>query len=156
MRFIACCMFILRRVNVCYCMLHVYFETCQCVLLHVALTRLYRISCSRSHFLSPKKALGIGAASFASFSGAGCGDGSGIWERVRERDFRAGTGFGSGWGLSEQRYSGKPDGAAGTPKSINKQKKSPSLTTLLSEWPDSNGRPLAPHARMLADCTTPR
>ena len=26
----------------------------------------------------------------------------------------------------------------------------------LSEWPDSNGRPLAPHARMLADCTTPR
>jgi len=27
---------------------------------------------------------------------------------------------------------------------------------LLSEWPDSNGRPLAPHARMLANCTTPR
>jgi len=26
----------------------------------------------------------------------------------------------------------------------------------LSEWPDSNGRPLAPHARMLANCTTPR
>ena len=25
-----------------------------------------------------------------------------------------------------------------------------------SEWPDSNGRPLAPHARMLANCTTPR
>ena len=91
--------------------------------------------------------------------------GSGLWGR--ERDFRAGTGFGSGNGIwererdlgaggSEQRYSGKPDGVAGTPKSINKQKKSPSLTTLLSEWPDSNGRPLAPHARMLANCTTPR
>ena len=26
----------------------------------------------------------------------------------------------------------------------------------MSEWPDSNGRPLAPHARMLANCTTPR
>jgi len=26
----------------------------------------------------------------------------------------------------------------------------------LSERPDSNGRPLAPHARMLANCTTPR
>ena len=47
--------------------------------------------------------------------------GSGLWGR--ERDFRAGAGFGSGWGLSEQRYSGKPDGVAGTPKSINKQKK---------------------------------
>ena len=29
-------------------------------------------------------------------------------------------------------------------------------TAFLSEWPDSNGRPLAPHARMLANCTTPR
>jgi len=28
--------------------------------------------------------------------------------------------------------------------------------SVLSEWPDSNGRPLAPHARMLANCTTPR
>ena len=27
---------------------------------------------------------------------------------------------------------------------------------LLSEWRDSNARPLAPHARMLANCTTPR
>lgn len=27
---------------------------------------------------------------------------------------------------------------------------------LLSEQPDSNGRPLAPHARMLANCTMPR
>ena len=26
----------------------------------------------------------------------------------------------------------------------------------MSERPDSNGRPLAPHARMLANCTTPR
>ena len=25
-----------------------------------------------------------------------------------------------------------------------------------SEQPDSNGRPLAPHARMLANCTMPR
>lgn len=30
------------------------------------------------------------------------------------------------------------------------------LEGVLSEWPDSNGRPLAPHARMLANCTTPR
>ncbi len=28
--------------------------------------------------------------------------------------------------------------------------------TALSEWRDSNARPLAPHARMLANCTTPR
>ena len=88
-----------------------YFETCQCVSLHVALTRLYRISRSRSVFPVPQKALGIGAASFASGIrerdlGAGCGDGSGILER--ERDLGAGG--------SEQRYSGKPDGIAGTPK----------------------------------------
>ena len=81
-----------------------YFETCQCVSLHVALTRLYRIPRSRSVFPVPQKALGIGAASFASFSGAGCGDG--IWER----DLGAGG--------SEQRYSGKPDGVAGTPKTM--------------------------------------
>ena len=39
-----------------------------------------------------------------------------------------------------------------------KKKKLPLMTAsfVLSEWPDSNGRPLAPHARMLADCTTPR
>jgi hypothetical protein len=28
--------------------------------------------------------------------------------------------------------------------------------SFLSERPDSNGRPLAPHASMLANCTTPR
>ena len=50
-------------------------------------------------------ALGIGAASFASHAGAG----SGKWER----------GAGNGSGDSEQRYSGKPDGVDGTPKSIN-------------------------------------
>ena len=139
MFFIACFMFILRRVNACYCMLHVYFETCQCVLLHVALTRLYRISRSRSVFPV--------AQSVRDWSGILCElFGSGIL--VRERDLGAGG--------SEQRYSGKPDGVAGTPKSINKQKKLPFLTTFLSEWPDSNGRPLAPHARMLANCTTPR
>lgn len=27
---------------------------------------------------------------------------------------------------------------------------------MLSEWQDSNLRPLAPHASMLANCTTPR
>ena len=40
---------------------------------------------------------------------------------------------------------------------LQKNKKtSPKRRCFLSEWPDSNGRPLAPHARMLADCTTPR
>ena len=86
-----------------------YFETCQCVLLYVALTRLYRIPRSRSVFPVPQKALGIGAASFASGireRDSGAGAGTGIL--VRERDLGAGG--------SEQRYSGKPDGAAGTPK----------------------------------------
>ena len=53
-------------------------------------------------------ALGIEAASFASFSGAGLGDGCRIWGRERD--------WGTGAGESEQRYSGKPDGVAGTPK----------------------------------------
>ena len=55
-------------------------------------------------FSSPS-ALGIGAASFAS------GTGNGIRERgigIGERE------FGSGEKLSEQRYSGKPDGGAET------------------------------------------
>ena len=71
-------------------------------------------------FLSAAHALGIEAASFASLqrdavtgAGAGCGDGSGdgdgdgIRVRGRERGREAGTGC-------EQRYSGKPDGIAGT------------------------------------------
>ena len=56
--------------------------------------------------------------------------GAGILERERDlgagilergRDLGAGTGFGYGnfgAGGSEQRYSGKPDGVAGTPKSF--------------------------------------
>jgi len=57
-------------------------------------------------FYSSRSALGIGAASFASFNwnreaGTGAGLGNGIWVRGE---------------ISEQRYSGKPDGAAGTPK----------------------------------------
>ena len=92
----------------------IFFETCQCVLLHVALTRLYRIPrphspspfpIPRPHspFLVPQK-------SVRDWSGI-------LWER----DLGAGTGFGSGnfgAGGSEQRYSGKPDGVAGTPKSF--------------------------------------
>ena len=58
-------------------------------------------------------ALGIGAASFASGArgwdlGTGNGSGDGIWERG------TGAGMGFGSGESEQRYSGKPDGFAGT------------------------------------------
>ena len=55
-------------------------------------------------------ALGIEAASFASLpreQEAGAGTGSGIGNGRRVRDLGAGTG-------SEQRYSGKPDGIAGT------------------------------------------
>jgi len=37
-----------------------------------------------------------------------------------------------------------------------KNKKGGRNNRLLSEWRDSNARPLAPHARMLANCTTPR
>ena len=64
--------------------------------------------CPYKFYFSSLSALGIGAASFA----------SGIWERDLGAGAGAGTGFGSGcgWGGSEQRYSGKPDGAAGTPK----------------------------------------
>jgi len=44
--------------------------------------------------------------------------GAGIWER--EREWERGTGMGIGIVLgseeSDQRYSGKPDGFAGTPK----------------------------------------
>jgi len=67
-------------------------------------------------------ALGIEAASFASGirerdSGAGTGNG------IRERDSGAGTGTGngirdSGFGISEQRYSGKPDGLPERPKQL--------------------------------------
>ena len=53
-------------------------------------------------------ALGIEAASFASLPREqGAGTGSGIGNGRRVRDLGAGTG-------SEQRYSGKPDGIAGT------------------------------------------
>ncbi len=34
--------------------------------------------------------------------------------------------------------------------------KSTNYPFILSEWQDSNLRPLAPHASMLANCTTPR
>ena len=51
------------------------------------------------------KAFGMGAASFA--SGAGFGYGKRDWGT----DF-----FERGENKSEQRYSGKPDGEAGTPK----------------------------------------
>ena len=121
----------------------VFFETCQCVLLHVALTRLYRIPrphspspfpIPRPHspFLVPQKSVrdwsgilwerefwsgsGIWERERDLGAGAGFGSGSGIWERGR--DLGAGTGFGYGnfgAGGSEQRYSGKPDGVAGTP-----------------------------------------
>ncbi len=40
----------------------------------------------------------------------GNGDGNGDWGRGRGRE------MGNGSGESEQRYSGKPDGVAGTPK----------------------------------------
>ena len=56
-------------------------------------------------FLVATNALGIEAASFASHAGRGAGIGSGKWERE----------MGAGWRWSEQRYSGKPDGKAGTP-----------------------------------------
>ena len=59
-------------------------------------------------FLVATNALGIEAASFASHAGAGTGIGDGNWG--------LGTGTGNGSGESEQRYSGKPDGFAGTPK----------------------------------------
>ena len=60
-------------------------------------------------FLVAANALGIEAASFASHAGTGTGIGSGKWE------WGLGTGTGNGSGESEQRYSGKPDGFAGTP-----------------------------------------
>ena len=44
-------------------------------------------------------------------AGTGFGNGDGIWER--ERDLETGA------GESEQRYSGKPDGFAGTPKNMS-------------------------------------
>ena len=59
-------------------------------------------------FLVAANALGIGAASFASGSGNGSRSGNGNGN---------GNGSGNGSGESEQRYSGKPDGVAGTPKS---------------------------------------
>ena len=55
-------------------------------------------------FYGSRYALGIGVASFASFfggTGTGVENENGIWERG-----------------CEQRYSGKPDGAAGTPKTM--------------------------------------
>ena len=65
--------------------------------------------CPYRFFYSSRLALGIGAASFAS----GIQErGKGIWGRGRD----SGTGTGFGDGESEQRYSGKPDGFAGTPK----------------------------------------
>ena len=39
---------------------------------------------------------------------------------------------------------------------VEKTKRTIRKIVLLSEWRDSNARPLAPHARMLANCTTPR
>jgi len=60
-------------------------------------------------------ALGIEAASFASLPRE-AGTGSGIGNGRRVRDLGAGTG-------SEQRYSGKPDGIAGTLKDkVNRQR----------------------------------
>ena len=111
MRFIASCMFILRRVNACYSMLHWRVSTGFPV--PVPISRPPKSVRDWSGILCERD--------------SGAGFGSGMWGR--ERDFRAGAGFGSGCGngilererdlgagLSEQRYSGKPDGAAGTPK----------------------------------------
>ena len=91
----------------------VFFETCQCVLLHVALTRLYRIPRPHSPFPVPvpcpisrfqksvrdwsgilweRHPLGAGILERERDLGAGTGFGSGIWERGRD----LGAGFGSG------------------------------------------------------------
>jgi hypothetical protein len=43
-----------------------------------------------------------------------------------------------------------------TASPIYTYKKSSKNAALLSEWSDSNGRPLAPHASTLANCATPR
>ena len=69
------------------------------------------IQCVRTNFIiAAANALGIGAASFASHAGRGAGMGMG-------KGSGNGNGIlGAGWRWSEQRYSGKPDGVAGTPK----------------------------------------
>ena len=76
------------------------------------------IELSRKNFGSGSLyALGIGAASFASGElewDLGAGKGT---EPVEVTSVSTNSTTGSG--ESEQRYSGKPDGFAGTPKSIN-------------------------------------
>ena len=70
---------------------------------------------ARCSLLIASNALGIGAASFASETGTSFGDGDEVTEPVEvpspylERARRK---------HSEQRYSGKPDGFAGTPKEL--------------------------------------
>ena len=75
----------------------------------ILLTSIFQIT--QICFLGSLLALGIGAASFASHAGAG--NGNGKW------GLGTGTGTGNGNGESEQRYSGKPDGFAGTPTLIH-------------------------------------